>query len=238
MEKRTAICLSGGVDSYILYHLLQNKKKGNVLWTSEHVEPVYVFNFNIPYSQAELLTIGKYSYPIVLESTTKEKQDDGGFINFRNLDVALAVSRSGFSKAYFAATSEDRVSDSSPDFRKQLSFILSESIDKKFEIISPSEQFSKVELVEMYLQYVSNASIERLDKETFSCYEPVYTSPCYRCKACFRKNALLFHFGLFKSYTNSKIARSYYEDTTVSKERYQVNKSYVEALLQQGVISF
>ena len=226
----TCLLISGGIDSYLTYHIL--KQRPDLLGQPKDLEfdSIYI-DLNTPYSEKEIMAVQTYcdsNLKVIDAKSLNLNQIDpiGGFIPNRNLLFATLASAYGYTTIFICAVSEDRIQDGSEYFRLESSKLLSYSLQKEIKLVSPVSQLTKIDLANIYLDNDLGNSDDLMFK-TFSCYNPGVVLECLSCKACFRKNVVLNHFGFFRSFNDLELVKKYRDDETIDKKRKALISNYV-----------
>lgn len=151
------------------------------------------------YEQAEMRFLPNN---IIIDKTLSLKQWEIAsnlIIPLRNAYFLLVAANYG-EHILLGATKGDRVLDKSVPFAEKMEDVLNYlwqpdhwTEGKTFQIDVSFKQFTKTELVEMFIE--SGGDIDKLNRETYSCYAGDMT-PCGVCKPCFRKWVALKKFGV------------------------------------------
>lgn len=77
--------------------------------------------------------------------------------------------------------------DKTEEFAEQATNLFNSVLNRErsartVRIVVPYRKYTKTELVEMYLR--QGGTIEKLDRFSWSCHEPVNGKPCGKCQAC------------------------------------------------------
>jgi len=123
----------------------------------------------------------------------------------RNLLMASIASNYA-SNVVIAGVKDDHVSDKNPAAFNKMSKFLSETSNKKINIISPFWKITKSEVVKWFLNNIQ-FSREIIHKST-SCYSN--KSYCGKCPSCFRKACALWDNGIPLLFYNNKMMENYY----------------------------
>ena len=135
---------------------------------------------------------------------TEDKQTK--FVPLRNLYFLMIASYYG-DEICLGATAGDGSKDKCLEFLIDTEKTLNNLWhDKKInKDIKIEKRFVKMDKGEILDEYLKNGnSIDKVRKETFSCYSPVDNKECFDCYPCFRKFAILFSKGCNYSYEDRK----------------------------------
>lgn len=121
---------------------------------------------------------------------------------FENVEICLG------------ALNGDRINDKSKRFVSLLNKLLKflylpqqSQPGRKVRAVLPFKDYSKRELLERYIK--EGGKMEMAFYETFSCYHPDGGSPCFNCKACFRKCIPFIVAGMEFTPTQKQKIKSY-----------------------------
>lgn len=81
--------------------------------------------------------------------------------------------------------------DKTEEFAEQTTALFNSVLTKEREkktvnVVVPFRGYTKTELVRLFLQ--NGGTIEDLNENSWSCYEPINGKPCGKCKACIARN--------------------------------------------------
>ncbi len=180
---KTVMLYSGGFDSFCLKEIY----KPDIILT---------INTGTKYGNKEIE---------LLKNTMKDKANwillDGTFLQQFELENKIVPFRNNFfilmaaqfaNRIYIGTTIGDRTKDKDFVFKAQMEGILNYfSLDKDrvkvqdypYEVLMPFKEMTKTQIIKKYLE--NDGSVERLLKETRSCYKDEI-KPCGLCKACLR----------------------------------------------------
>ena len=158
---------------------------------------------------------------------------DEVFIPYRNLMLIL-ITLKYFNKddlsILIGNTLDDRVHDNSKIFIDKSNEFFMSTYSKRVSIGSLFSEYSKIAMVK---QTLKNTILDEndLQKLTFSCFKPSGTTECLSCKACFRKNVILFDLGIFRPFYDRSILQ-YYSDNLNNFEypRKTITENYLKRL--------
>jgi len=191
---------------------------------------IYYVNNNIDYQTVEFekvksfLTFWGAKYDINLieklnviflnlrKSVIDEKTQ---FLPFRNLiDIILPLTNMGLKikdkkvKILLGYNKDDNVHDSGDEFAKLTSNLLSMMLNNDVKVMSYYNNYSKIGMT-MDLINRYNISVNDLENNIFSCYNPIDGKECNACKACFRKNVVLYSLNIFRPFHNLSLLEEY-----------------------------
>lgn len=197
LRRRRIQLFSGGLDSYILWHLLDKP------------EAVYVC-YGHKYQHRELDTISalqkiepELSVTVLDGPQVGSLERSDGHIPHRNLLlVTTAVATLDPEIVYIGALRGEASRDKSYRFLRRTTRLLSFG-EQPVKVLSPSKRYTKTQLVKKFLKQFPN-KVEQL-AVTRSCYADSEI-PCGRCVACFKR---------WVAMTNNDI-----------EERYQVSPAF------------
>jgi 7-cyano-7-deazaguanine synthase in queuosine biosynthesis len=200
---------SGGIDSYIGYLYLTHELGVNV-------QPIY-FHLKHRYAFEEIQTILKvHPNTYILESFLNLGQVEAknAHIPYRNIFLVLATASLHYFDntpitIYINSMADDQVSDQGPKFIEQMNNLLEYHTNNKHIRLKSSMplNWTKFDAVDWYLS--KGFEKERLAYDTFSCYNPIDHKECLACKACFRKNTLLYYAGVKRPFYNRNLIEYY-----------------------------
>lgn len=244
------VLYSGGIDSFICYEYVLN----NILKDNQSLGAVY-FYLRSKYSNIELESIEESGRDVVVDHSLKlgDIEQEDATIPLRNILLATMAASRYSNIIYIGGSMSDRVPDNNKEVFTKLSDTLRyASDDNSIFIDSPFWNMYKEDMVEWYCRKFDNAAINLL-YSTFSCYNPTsirqsvqvntlfknssisYDSHhCFKCPACFRRNACLLEAGLFLPFWNHDIVNKY--KTEFLNEKYESvgefhkNRRYVTTL--------
>jgi len=167
------LLFSGGLDSYIAYHLLSKPK-------------TLYFDLRTPYSMKELETVQRLIPNTIIERCLElgnRQQGDNAYIPYRNLHLALLANKYD-DTIVIAGLKDDRVNDKNEEVFRKWTALMSDMMGRPIKVVSPFWQQTKEQIVRWFLD---NGGTERELKNTISCYSEGYIKECNWCPACFRK---------------------------------------------------
>lgn len=137
------------------------------------------------------------------------------FLPFRNLiDIILPLTNMGLKiqdkkiKILLGYNKDDNVHDSGDEFVKITSKLLSTMLNNEVKIMSYYNNYSKISMtLDLINKY--NITVNELKNNTFSCYNPINGEECNSCKACFRKNVVLYSLNVFRPFHNLPLLEEY-----------------------------
>jgi 7-cyano-7-deazaguanine synthase in queuosine biosynthesis len=226
--------ITPGIDSLCSYYYLKEKFGEKV----KCIIPVHI-KISPSYGKVEkrkLLSMKHLKDEIVFIDTTPFiKEDEGGFVKSRNLLLATILDSSGIindrtpAAIMFGFNQDDRVYDSTPEYCREVSNVLSDGV----EVRSMVRHLSKSKLAKWFLHKSSFLDYEKRKiflKNTYSCYSGD-NKECLACNACFRKSVVLHNLGIESRLVNDvnflKKRLEILKDDSVSKERKNEIVSYL-----------
>ena len=192
MQNRQRILLfSGGLDSYILWHLL------------DRPDPVYV-RYGHKYQERELDTIAalqeiepKLQVAFLDGPGIGSLEQPDGHIPHRNLLlVTTAAANMDPAIIYLGALRGEASRDKSYRFLRRTTRLLS-LCEHPVKVLSPSKRYTKTQLVALFARQFPE-KLERLSV-TRSCYADTGL-PCGRCVACFKRWVAMTNNGIEEAY--------------------------------------
>lgn len=227
MSDTSVLLFSPGIDSFLAYHHLKEK---NPLLVYYAIRNKYCMD------EIDFLRNKKLNVSIDSTFNFADIEEKNSFIPNRNLHFALHAAGKYSPNVYIGGTKSDRVSDNNETIMDSLSDVASSSLNTDVKITSPFWDKHKVELAKDYI--TDNDPINLLS-ETFSCYDPLdtevdrnvlingeqikYTNKeCLRCKACFRKNVILYNVGIYRHFKNRLIVDAYEKEFAEPKNIREV----------------
>lgn len=189
---KQALLYSTGMDSFTLRTLYPN------------IEPIY-FNLGGRYSKMEIDLITKADKRVFKTKTRIVHlgfYDTGfeqlnGYIPYRNFILFLKASLLGYDELYFGMVNEWQRDKNKRFFRSTERFIaeqFSNTLERKFKIITPFYGWSKTKVLRTYLQHRGDPSY--LYKYSRSCVAPT-TRECGACISCLSKYIALVNNDLY-----------------------------------------
>ncbi len=197
---KSVLLFSGGMDSFIMAHLL----KPDVLLYVPHGQKYEEVERNAIYRLIRNNFIDKSNVVVasagfesnILNLGRSERQD--GIIPLRNLYLLALAAQYG-ETLYIGAMHGDRTIDKSQEFLDRMADMLNLLYQdqhwcekRTFEVKAPYKLYTKTELVGEYLHQGGNQEALEL---SYSCYEGD-TIPCWKCKSCVRKAVALINNGI------------------------------------------
>jgi 7-cyano-7-deazaguanine synthase in queuosine biosynthesis len=219
------LLFSGGVDSFIAYHLLSKRHK---------VDTLYI-DCGTPYSHKEISAVKRLVPSTIIEtiSSIGNRQLDGvnAYVPFRNLYLAMFASYYAEDRMIaMAGLKDDNVSDKTPQAFKLMTDCLNQldpQLDKPYLIFSPFWSHTKEQIVEWYMKRVGD---KKALLDTVSCYVPGIQY-CGKCPACFRKWTAFFCNGIYDlPVPNRTLALGYYERAKEKMYVQERNESIIKAV--------
>lgn len=177
---------SGGMDSWLI----------DKIWKPDI--KIYI-DIEGSYSKEELKRLPTDVQVVSLPIGIYEQENK--FVPLRNLYFLMIASNYGDELCLGATAGDWGSKDKTPEFFKKaeemLNFLLAKQSKvetaKKIKIETKYLYKFKNELVKEYLE--QGGSLEQLYKESFSCFTPEDSEPCFNCKPCFRKYVCLDYYG-------------------------------------------
>lgn len=227
------LLFSGGLDSFILWHLLD--KPATLYCLLGH-----------KYQKREYDTIQRlaaFCPELEPRFTTRARCGDlefrgTGHIPFRNLALTMAAAWEGYSTIILGALAGETSRDKSRKFARDASRLLSYLEEPPLTIVLPARGMTKRELVRLFLQrFPEKRDLLRM---TSSCYnvadDDQRYAGCGACIACFRRWVALSLNGIEEAYLNDPAGfplgtvQTWGRDLWRSGERASVIRSNAEAL--------
>lgn len=193
-SRRRIQLFSGGLDSYMLWHLLDKP------------DAVYV-RYGHKYQNRELDTIAALQeFEPDLRVTLIDgprigalEQADGHIPHRNLLLVTTAVASLNPEIVYLGALRGEASLDKSYRFLRRTSRLLSFS-EQPVKVRSPSKRYTKTQLVAKFIKTYPD-KVDRL-AVTRSCYADT-TMPCGRCVACYKRWVAMTNNGIEEAYQTS-----------------------------------
>ena len=193
---REVLLFSGGVDSLIAFHFLQEPKpiyiKMNHRYQEKEIAAVKELEKLIPSLNVEYIQgphLGQFEF------------GDSAYIPQRNFHLALLASHFG-NKIYIVGIKGDNVPDKSPAAFKTMSFAMNfvkKPDEPRIKIVSPFWNKTKPDIINWFIHNYPRAYVEKVLKTSVSCYDQNTMGSCGNCFACARKWLSLEYCGI-KSY--------------------------------------
>lgn len=186
--KKRVVLVSGGIDSTIAYDYFKHNGDG-------FINIPCFCDYGQPYLEKELRAVKKLFEGESLEIIKVENQvtsdSQNPFIPARNLVFAsIATMRFNPDEIIMGGLKDDNVPDKNKEAFKKMSLLLSEFSKKEIEVLSPFWEYTKGQIVEMFLKRGGNP--KRL-LNAVSCYAENGENGehCNDCPACFRRYVAL-----------------------------------------------
>ena len=172
----TVVLYSGGLDSYMAYHLLRR--------SGADVSAVYV-SLGTRYTRKELDNLPLLDVPYsVLHLPLGDFERDDAFVPQRNtLLMTLAQAAFDADEVVLAAVQGEFSRDKHPEFFRRLSKTLSYSAGKPVVCRTPFAELTKSQALGAYLAAGLPAGPLY---QTLSCYDPEQRA-CGKCMSCYRR---------------------------------------------------
>ena len=175
--KMKVLLYSGGMDSYIISKLWKPDIK------------IY-FDYGLEQNNLEKKYLPKDV--IIKQLPIGEYMENDGIhtIPLRNLIFsALAINYGD--EICIGGLKTDLHYDKKPEFTKKCTELFNSVLEKEkshktVKITVPFCNYSKTDLVKEYLK--KGGTIEELNKNSWSCHEPINNKPCGHCQACKARN--------------------------------------------------
>lgn len=123
-----------------------------------------------------------------IELSDFEDKDNNFLLPLRNLFFVEMASYYG-DEICLGATGSSTHYDKNQTFIDKsediINYLYSEAYDKKIKIVMPFRNYSKSDMLRMYIE--QGGSAKRAWDETFSCYQPINGQMCGECSSCKKK---------------------------------------------------
>ena len=245
---------TAGMDSFILQEWL--------IQSGIDSQPVY-FNHGGRYCEHELQNILKQDLSVVEDDSIslKDLETSDAHIPNRNIIFALMAASRYADNIWIGGSLSDRVEDNNQEVMNQFSTFLSNMNGRHIKIDSPFYDCYKENMVDWYISNAKTDNPKQdLITKTFSCFNPVdhrtvsakidvnhrhpefveqfnvevfATQECLNCTACFRKNAVLSHAGIYLPFNNKDIIEKYknsFQTALVATPRSKATLEYIRRL--------
>jgi len=225
----TVVLVSGGIDSFVAYHMLKSRGFTDV-------RPVY-FNLGTKYSEKEIGVVKKL-YPEVTIDLSMDLADrergEKAYIPFRNLLLACQAVQYADS-VVIAGVKDDVVSDKNEAIFEEFSKLLSAMEGRRITVWSPLWSYTKAEAVEWWLQEC-DPSHKELIEDTVSCYSAGEIEYCGRCPSCFRKWCAFWENGIKYDFYNEELMREYLDAALKGKYIAERNQSIIKCVRERFTV--
>lgn len=190
------LLFSGGLDSYILWHLLGFPTAVYVKLGHKYQAQELETLSNLRATHAGALTIYTLDGPQI--GRTEEAD---GHIPHRNLHLMTTVSSWLHPKRiYYGALLGETSRDKTGKFIRMTGRLLSYDEGMRVRIVAPARRWTKTGLVRRYLKRMNGD--DRLLHQTRSCYEPGEVA-CGKCVACFRRWVAFANNGIYADWQHA-----------------------------------
>lgn len=198
--------ISGGIDSTIMALI--------------YTDALNVFiDYGQKYAEEEKRAILDMKIPFEVIKINLQLEDNIYIWN-RNLTLASIVAmKYHATEIKIAGLKDDNCKDKTEAEFERMSELISRYCDEKIKIISPFWNYTKGEIIQMFLETNNGAVLEK----TFSCYNPKSGKPCNDCPACLRRTMALETNGikcppLSKAIINSYLKKIHtYDEDRISR---------------------
>jgi 7-cyano-7-deazaguanine synthase in queuosine biosynthesis len=218
----TAVLVSGGIDSFVAYHMLDRKHSKLI--------PVY-FNLNTPYSDKEIKAVVELFPHVTIDLSLdlKDRQiGEKAYIPFRNLLLACQAVKYADS-IVIAGIKDDQVSDKNEGIFVQFSTLLTQLEQRVINVWSPLWEYTKSDLVAWWYREIEKEYREDIRK-TVSCYSPLDVSYCSTCPSCFRKWNAFWDNGIEFNFDNKKLMKEYLNAAIYNRYIPERNESIIKCV--------
>jgi len=190
------LLFSGGLDSYMLWHLLKKPATAYVM-------------IEAPYELAELAAIDRLenldrdlNVQRIYGPAVGTYEEPDGHIPYRNLLFATTVAATCLpSTIYLGALAGETSRDKSGKFLANTSALLTYTEKRRVRLTAPFRHLTKTQLLRRFL--VDHEHLIPILRQTRSCYRPTPGGlGCGCCMACFRRWVAMYHNGIEESYVN------------------------------------
>lgn len=176
---KKVLLYSGGMDSYIIKHL----------WKPDVCLHVCIGTKN---EEQELSRLRHYAPDTIIEEIPLAKFEDkkrNFLLPCRNLFLVSMASYYG-DVICLGSTDFSVLYDNSKRFcqssERLLSYLWSESSDRKIKVVAPYRGVSKSELLRRFVE--AGGDPIKCWQQSFSCYSPKKNgTPCWKCNSCLKK---------------------------------------------------
>lgn len=197
-RKKLAICLSGGMDSYIAYYWAIYEK-------GYDPEDIVCINFDIghPYHNKEKKCLEKLGIPyttihidLLREEFGNMPDEEHYIIPARNLIFSSIAASFGETVWIMGMKFEDHyhMLDKNSNFFKTASFTLSQAIGNPTVVETPFKNYTKTDII----NWAKNFKLPHLH-DTTSCYHPT-KHRCGECSLCFKRFIAMEACGLHEDF--------------------------------------
>lgn len=189
------LLFSAGLDSYMIWHLLDKPQPVYVLIDSVY-EDVELQAIDVLEAEDDTLRVDRCVGPAL-----GELQQADGHIPFRNLVFAVTAA-AVYQPAliYLGALAGETSRDKSGKFLGNTSALLTYTERQPVSLVAPFRHLTKTELLRRFLvnfPYLRNTLLK-----TRSCYQPQDGIGCGACMACFRRWVAMSNNGIVEPYAS------------------------------------
>ncbi len=203
MNNKPILLFSGGIDSYVAWHFLKKP-------------PTVYFNLRSRYSAKEMIVVQRLIPGTIIDNSLNlgsREVGENAYIPYRNLHLALLANKYS-DTIVIAGLKDDMVDDKNKEVFKDFSYLMTNMMKRKIEVVSPFWDMTKEQVVKWYLDHGEFPLTvrEKVLLDTISCYSSSSTTYCGKCPACFRKWVALRANGIAKSllFYNEALMKEYY----------------------------
>lgn len=172
MDKKTVLLYSGGMDSWLIDHLMDE----------EHIR--LHIRLHTPTEEQENIRLPEGTIIHELDLSKFEKKDYTHLLPVRNLLLVSMASLYG-DRIVLGSVAGSVHYDNGNKFAKDIECVLNSILEedgRRVSVETPYCSYTKDELLGMYIE--KGGDPLKCWEESFSCYEPKDGRPCMMCKAC------------------------------------------------------
>lgn len=202
---KQVLLFSGGLDSFIAYHLLNKPKAIH-------------FDIGTRYSIYEKETALKLVPDCIVDESLNflglYENLETSEIPMRNLFTIMVCAVKYSTNIIIGSMADDYMGDNRKDNLQDFATLLSKISNRDITVTSPFWNMTKAEAVQ---EYVKNFGSQGL-LDTYSCFET--EEACNSCISCLEKNVALFSGGIFVPFYNMELlsekAKAHSTDTWIN----------------------